>query len=202
MAVLNLRERLVQLTISAHGARGLLVALALASAVALLAAGPSAVPVAADEYRLKAGFLFHFAQLVDWPDTLPPGPSAALTICTLGGDAFQGDLEGVVAGKLIAGRAIRVNHLKTPEEIGGCQLLFVGGAERTRVPVLVSKLKDTPVLTVGESDDFTDGGGMIRFVVEDKKVRFDVNLGAAQRAHLKISSRLLLLARNVQGGRK
>jgi YfiR/HmsC-like len=109
----------------------------------------SSGPATADEYRLKAGFLFHFSQLVDWPDA-SGDDSASFVICTLGGDVLQGGLEAVVAGKSIGSRPVRVLHLKTPEEIQVCQVLFVSAGERTRAPVLLARLKNAPVLTVGE----------------------------------------------------
>jgi hypothetical protein len=152
-----------------------------------------------DEYRLKAAFLFHFAQLVDWPPGALGADRDPVTLCTLGEDPFHGDLEAVVEGKLAGNRALHVRHFKLVQDVQGCHLLFIGSSERSLVPALLSKLKDAPVLTVGETDDFVKQGGVIRFCLEGNKVRFEINLDAAQRAGLKISSRLLLLAKSVVG---
>jgi hypothetical protein len=152
-----------------------------------------------DEYRLKAAFLFHFAQLVDWPAGALGADQDPLMLCTLGEDPFHGDLEAVVEGKLAGNRPLHVQHFKQAQDVQGCHLLFVGGGEPSRVPLLFAKLKDTPVLTVGETQDFVKQGGMIGFCLEGNKVRFEINLDAAQRAGLKISSRLLLLAKSVVG---
>ena len=80
-----------------------------------------------------------------------------------------------------------------------CQIVFLGRAQSTRIPMLVANLHNAPVLTVGETAGFLDAGGMIDFLLEDKRVRFEVNLGAAESADLKIRSRLLVLAERVVG---
>ena len=155
-------------------------------------------PSTAEEYRLKAAFLFHFAQLVDWPSGALGADTNPVTLCTLGIEAFD-ELDAVVVGKLIGTRPLRVLHLKPAQDIRGCHLLFVGSGERTRVPLLLAGLKRAAILTVGETDGFVRQGGIIGFCLEDKKVRFDINLDASQRAGLKISSRLMLLAKSVTG---
>jgi hypothetical protein len=178
-----------------------LVSLALAGLTVLEGGGPVPGASGADEYPLKAAFLFHFAQLVDWPADVFSSDSSPLVVCTLGGDAFHGDLETVVAGKQIGLRPVRVQHLKAPQQIQGCHILFIRDSDSTRIPLLIARLKDVAVLTVGESEGFAEQCGMIGFVLDRNKLRFDINVGAAQRARLKIGSRLLLLARNVVGSR-
>jgi hypothetical protein len=152
-----------------------------------------------DEYRVKAGFLFHFAQLVDWPAGTLTGAGNSLFLCTLGDDPFQGALESTVEGKAIGDRVIRIRHLKQPEDMQGCHILFLGNAQGKRIPMLLAGLRNAPVLTVGETPGFLGAGGMICFRLEDNKVRFDINLDAAQSAGLKIGSRLLFLAQMVIG---
>jgi hypothetical protein len=155
-----------------------------------------------DEYRVKAAFIFHFAQLVDWPaDTLTVADNSLL-ICTLGRDPFNGALESAVAGKAIGARVARVLHLKQSEDMKTCQILFFGAAQLKHVPALVADLRNAPVLTVGETAGFLDAGGMICLLLKDSKVRFDVNLDAAQSANLKIGSRLLILAQSVTGANR
>jgi hypothetical protein len=151
-----------------------------------------------EEYRVKAAFIFHFAQLVDWP---PGGTGAenSLLLCTLGEDPFQGTLEGTVAGKAIGNRVIRIRHLGEPQDMQACQILFLGRAQSKRIPTLVADLHNAPILTVGETAGFLDAGGMICFLLEENKVRFDINLDAAESAKLKIGSRLLILAEHVVG---
>jgi hypothetical protein len=170
--------------------------------LSMLFAGPGGIARAQsndDEYRVKAGFLFHFAQLVDWPaDTLTRADNS-LFLCTLGDDPFQGALESTVEGKAIGSRVIRIRHLKQSDDMQGCRILFLGKAQSKRMPMLLADLRNAPVLTVGETPGFLGAGGMICFRLEDNKVRFDINLDAAQSAGLKIGSRLLVLAQNVVG---
>jgi hypothetical protein len=152
-----------------------------------------------DEYRVKAAFLFHFAQLVDWPPDTLADKDKAFTLCTIGQDSFGGDLEAALQGKSIGTNPLQIRHLKLPKEVQGCQMVFIGNRERKQIAPLLNILKDEAILTVGESNDFVKQGGMIGFFMEDDKVRFEVNVDAAARAKLKISSRLLLLAKSVIG---
>jgi YfiR/HmsC-like len=166
------------------------------------AAGRAGAQSNDEEYRVKAAFLFHFAQLVDWPaDTLKDGNNS-LFLCTLGDDPFQGALESTVAGKAVGTRVIRIRHLRQPQEIQGCQVLFLGKAQKGRIPVLLSDMRKAPVLTVGETSGFLSAGGTVCFLLEQDKVRFDINMDAAKSAGLKIGSQLLFLANNVVGQRE
>ena len=155
-----------------------------------------------EEYRVKAAFLFHFAQLVDWPAESLTGTDNSLSLCTLGEDPFQGALETTVAGKAIGNRIIRVRHLWKPQDLQDCQIAFLGKAQSKRIPMLVADLHNAPVLTVGETSGFLEAGGMICFLLEENKVRFEINLNAADSARLKIGSRLLILAERVVGENK
>jgi hypothetical protein len=152
-----------------------------------------------EEYRVKAAFIFHFAQLIDWPADTQMDADHSLFLCTLGADPFQGTLEGTVGGKAIGNRVIRIRHLGDAEGMRTCQILFLSRAQSKRISALVADLHNAPVLTVGESDGFLDAGGMIRFLLEQDRVRFEINLNAAESARLKIGSRLLVLAERVVG---
>ena len=127
------------------------------------------------------------------------GADNSLFLCTLGEDPFQGALEGTVAGKAIGNRVIRIRHLAEPRDMQACQILFLGRAQSKRVPVLVADLHNAPILTVGETAGFLDAGGMICFLLEENRLRFAINLDAAESARLKIGSRLLILAEHVVG---
>jgi hypothetical protein len=153
----------------------------------------------ASEYHVKAAFLFHFVQLVEWPAGSLGNEMNPVTLCTIGEDPFHGDLDGTLAGKSVGTRPLRVRHLKPAEDVQGCQVLFVSKTDSARLGRLLEELKDGPILTVGESDGFVQQGGMIGFLLVENKVRFEINLEAAERAKLKISSRLLLLAKAVVG---
>ncbi|MFY9803580.1 MAG: YfiR family protein [Candidatus Acidiferrales bacterium] len=163
--------------------------------------GSGRAQVQMEEYKVKAAFLFHFIQLVEWPTGALGDEKSPLTVCTVGKDPFQGDLETTLQGKLIGVRSLRVQHFKTPQEVQGCQVLFIG-SDRAQIPAVIAALKNGAVLTVGETDDFAAQGGMIGFCAENNKIRFEINVQAADRAKLKISSRLLLLAKTVIGARE
>ena len=152
-----------------------------------------------DEYRVKAAFLFHFAQLVEWPADSLGGSSNPIVFCTERPDPFGGDLEAAVDGKRIDSRPIRVEHLKNLEQARRCQLLFIRKSSVSNTSVILTALGQSPIVTVGEEDDFVREGGMIGFSLEDNRIRFEINLTAARRLHIKISSRLLGLATNVIG---
>jgi hypothetical protein len=152
-----------------------------------------------EEYRVKAAFIFHFAQLVEWPSDTTTDTDNSLFLCTLGEDPFQGMLEGTVAGKVIGNRVMRIRHLELGQDMQACQILFIGRAQSKRIPQLLAGLRSAPILTVGETAGFLDAGGMIRFLLEENKVRFEINAQAAQSARLKIGSRLLILAQRVVG---
>ncbi|MGB7283048.1 MAG: YfiR family protein [Candidatus Acidiferrum sp.] len=154
------------------------------------------------EYQVKAAFLFHFAQFVDWPPQAFKAPDSPLSYCTIGEDPFHGGLDTALDGKMFGMRPFRVQHLQQAEEIQGCQVLFIGTTEKKSIAAVLANLKGAPVLTVGESEHFAQQGGMIGFCLEDNKVRFEINLSAAENAKLRIGARLLALAKTVIGSPK
>jgi hypothetical protein len=151
-----------------------------------------------DEYQVKAAFLYHFAQLVEWPAETA-GDSGSFPLCIFGDDPFHGQLEDAVSGKQIGPRTLQIRHVRQPQEARACRVLFIGKVESRRIPALLPELQHSPVLTVGETDGFLSAGGIIRFCLEGNKVRFEINRLAADSVGLKVSSRLLLLAKNVVG---
>ena len=151
-----------------------------------------------DEYRVKAAFLFHFAQLVDWPHGGGANGATSLAICTFGDDPFQGALESTIAGKQIGSKTIRILHVRRVDDLPNCQMLFLGHAQDRQTPALLETLVNAPLLTVGETPGFRKAGGMICFLLQDDKVRFVINLEPAENAGLKIDSRLLVLAQKIE----
>ena len=164
--------------------------------------GSSLNGAAPTEYQLKAVFLMNFAKFVEWPTTAFRSAQSALTICVLGEDPFGRDLDDVVRGQVAGDRALAVKRLAQVQRGDNCHVLFVSGAEKARAERVLGVLSNTPTLTVGEGDDFTAAGGMIALLIDDNRIRFEVNLDAAGNAGLKISSKLLKLAKNVRERRK
>jgi hypothetical protein len=149
------------------------------------------------EYDIKAAFLFHFAQFVEWPSDAFKDQGSPVTYCTIGDDPFHGALDRALAGRTLGMRPLHVQHFKAGQQIQTCQIVFLGVNEKNLMAATLASLRPDPVLTVGDSEHFVQEGGMIGFLLEDNKVRFEINLEAAERSNLKISSKLLSLARNV-----
>lgn len=130
-------------------------------------------------------------------------PTRPFLICTIDEDeSYSHALQAAVQGKQIASHPVRIRRLRKPANIPGCHLLLIGNEDNKRIATILAGIPDAPVLTVGEARDFATSGGIIGLSLQENKIRFDINLSAAQRANLKISARLLLLARNVIGGGK
>ena len=150
------------------------------------------------EYRIKAAFLLKFVGFIDWPATTFDRADAPFVIDVLGGTPLGNELERIAAGRQINGHPVRVRLLGRGDSSVGSQVLFVGRAEGARLSAVVAAAEGVPLLLVSESDGALALGSAINFVVVDDKVRFDVALRAINRAGLKISARLLAVARVVQ----
>jgi hypothetical protein len=149
------------------------------------------------EVQIKAAFLYKFGDFVQWPPAAFSRPDAAFTIGVLGANDVAAALEHLVAERKVQGRPVSVRRLRRGESLGGVHILFVGQAESARLGEVLAAAKEQAVLTVTESEDAIPSGSMINFVAVDDKVRFDVSLPSAERGQLKISSRLLSVARKV-----
>ena len=148
----------------------------------------------ADEYPVKAAFLFNFAKFVEWPTDAFKGPEDPLAICVLGRDPFGSALEDVVRDKTISNRAFVVHQVSNVQQASKCQIVFVPASERKRFRSSLEELRGLSILTVGEAEDFTANGGIINFKLKDARVRIEIDSAAAERAKLRISSKLLSLA--------
>lgn len=149
------------------------------------------------EYRSKANFLSKFPSFVEWPaDTLPPdhGP---FRICVFGGFPFGTSLAEITRGTTVHGGRVEIHWIRKQQESRTCQVLFVSRSERKKYSSMLEAVRGRSVLTVGETPEFLDAGGIVNFSMQEGMLQFDVNLTEANRARLKISSRLLSLARRV-----
>jgi hypothetical protein len=151
-----------------------------------------------DEYRVKAAFLYNFAKFVEWPPETFQSPTDPLVICTLGYDPYRRALEETVRDKTIQGRTFSVRQVSDVEQANTCQIFFVSASESKRAAAMLPRLKTTGVLTVGEAEGFAASGGVINFKTENGRVRFEINVTAAERAKLRISSKLLSLVQIVK----
>ncbi|MDX9833374.1 MAG: YfiR family protein [Anaerolineae bacterium] len=167
----------------------------------ILAAGalPGGAQTPPTEYQLKAVFLYNFARYVEWPQSrLPAG--APIHVCILGRDPFGGAFT-TLASKQAQGREVRVKLLTGPEDGAACHIAFIADTEERRLGTYLRALTGRSILTVSDIDGFTDAGGGIGFVTVEDRVRFDVNLAVTQAEHLKLSSQLLKVARQVVGAK-
>ena len=171
--------------------------LAVAALATLLVSFPApdnAEGQAAEEYEVKAAFLYNFTKFVEWPPGAFPDDAAPIVIAVFGPDPFGPTLDDVVAGERAGGRPLVIRRVKNSTDLDGCHVIFVSPPKAEAFLSLVQSFSHLPMLTVGETDGFADLGGIIQFVVRQRKVRFRINIAAAERAGLKMSSRLLNLA--------
>ncbi len=150
------------------------------------------------EYQVKAVFLLNFAKFVEWPNNSPGDAHDPASLCIVGDDPFGAILNQTVRGKAVNGHELAVKRFKRGEDARGCQIVFISSSETKRLHGILESLKGTSVLTVGETEGFAQRGGIINFVLEDNRVHFEVNVEAAERAGLRISSKLLSLAKIVK----
>ncbi len=144
------------------------------------------------EYNIKAAFLYNFSSFISWPEKAPQ-QDGEFQLCVLGNDPFGEALE-TLSGKSVHGLSMKIRRLGAGAKTDTCQLVYISESETKHLARLLSKVRARPVLTVSDIDNFVKHGGIIRFKLVDNKVRFVINVDAAERAGLKISSKLLSLA--------
>lgn len=174
---------------------------ALVLGIAALGVVPSLVSAQTPtEYEVKAAFLFNFIKFVEWPveafadvanDAVP------VTIGVSGENPFGNALDEAVRGKMVAGHRILVKRVRSTDDLARLHVLFLSDSDRERVGQFLQRIGDKSVLTISDIEQFCQSGGVIAFLTEHGKVRFEINLTAAERHRLKISSRLLTLATKV-----
>lgn len=172
--------------------------LALVPPTAALAQG-EAVAASAPEYELKAVFLFHFAQFVQWPVDALPDSTTPLVIGVLGEDPFGPYLDETVRGETVQGHPLEVRRFRSPQEIDTCHILFVSPSQTERFETFRGPLEARSILTVSDASEFDARGGMIRFITDRNRIRLRINLEAARSARLTLSSKLLRAAEIVGG---
>jgi hypothetical protein len=165
----------------------------LTTSMMLSNAFPFALQEPTTDYQVKAAFLYNFAQFVEWPSQAFPRTNSPFTICTVG-DPFPGALEKIIRGETLDYRPLVARRLASGDNIRACQIIYIAASERRRTAEILAAAKAEPILTVGETDEFMNRCGIIRFVQKANQIHFQINPEAAQRASLKISSRLLQLA--------
>jgi len=175
-------------------------------ALALFIAVTDMIPIWAQvnqsvEYQVKAAFLYNFVKFVDWPPDAFQSEKSPITLCVFRYDPFGSALDEVIAGQTLNNRRLLVQQINKLPDLKACQLVFVSDREDKHLPEILDSLEGASALVVGEGEDFAEHRGGIQFFLENKRLRFAVNVDAIQRARLKVSSKLLALARIVHDGR-
>jgi hypothetical protein len=151
------------------------------------------------EYQLKAQYLTDFGRFVKkWGDRPQPGPEESFDLCVLGQDPFGASLDTAARGEEISGSPLVVRRVARPGDATGCRVLYIANSESGHLSNVLGALNNAPVLTVADIPDFVREGGMIEFVLDGNRVKFEINLAVAQRAGLSLSSDLLKVARVVR----
>ena len=166
----------------------------LALAFALLYSASALCQTAIADYQIKAAFLYHFTQFIEWP----PTTEDLFAICVAGDKAVLASLEELTRGKLVSKQPIRIRQISDPGEAPACHIVFIGVSANARRQQFIDAVHKLGVLTVGEQPGFQSQGGMIELFLDDNHIRFDINEPVLREAHLRASSRLLRLARRVE----
>ncbi|PYV95690.1 MAG: DUF4154 domain-containing protein [Acidobacteria bacterium] len=149
------------------------------------------------EYQVKAAYLYNFGKFVEWP-TRGTTSESSFNICVLGQDPFGSTFGSTLGGENIKGKSVLLKRIPNAQEAVGCHILFISSSEEPRLKEILAALDKTSVLTVSDMPQFTRRGGMIQFVMDANRVRFEVNLTSAERTGLTVSSQLLKVAISVR----
>ena len=151
----------------------------------------------AGEYQVKALFLYNFINFVDWPAESSINASATINVCVIGEDPFGSALDEI-ENKTVKGKKLAIRFYQANDEPKGCHLLFIPASEKRHTAHILKSVREANVLTVGDTEESARQGSVIGFYIEQRKVRFAINIEAAKRAGLKISAKLLKLAKIIK----
>jgi hypothetical protein len=165
--------------------------------IACSAVDLSAQEQKAGEYQVKALFLYNFMNFVDWPADSSIHSSPTINVCIIGEDPFENSLDDI-RDKTVKDKKLAIRYYRPYDEPKGCHLLFIPAAEKRHLAHILKSVGEANVLTVGDTEESARQGAIIGFYIEQKKVRFAINIEAARRAGLKISAKLLKLAKIVK----
>ncbi len=174
--------------------RKILLLACMAATLAVISASLYGQQPKAGEYQVKAVYLYNFSKFVTWPAQTAEPKTEPFTICVLGKDPFGSFLDKTVAGENIGGQSLLARRVSKAQEALGCRIVFVSASEEERLREILTVLDKTSILTVSDIPRFSQRGGMIQFVSEGERVRFEVNLTNVQQTGLTLSSDLLKVA--------
>jgi len=156
------------------------------------------------EYQVKAAYLYNFGRFVKWPAGIAAGKGDSFAVCVLGRDPFGPILDSTLAGEALEGKPVAIRRIAREQDAADCRILFVSSTEEHHLKEILAAIDQAGVLTVSDIPEFSRRGGMIQFVMEGDRVRFEINLATAESARLVLSSELLKVAaavrRNARSG--
>jgi hypothetical protein len=144
--------------------------------------------------QVQAAYLYNFGKFIKWPASVTANQGGSFNICVLDQDPFGDTLKSALAGESVGGKSVAVKRLAHAEDAAGCHILFINAAQAKDLRGILAALDDSSVLTVSDMPDFSKRGGMIQFVFDGNRVRFEINLGSAEKSHLVLASELLKVA--------
>lgn len=183
---------MIRQTVAGSSCRAVLVALLLVWTVSCFSADAGLL-----ESRVKAAFLYKFADYVEWPDSVFAQSDTPVTIAVVGADAVAAELGQAVEGRKVDDRTVTVKRLKPGDSLSGVHILFVGSGAAAQTGTLLQAARSQSILTVTESEGALAQGSVINFIVVDRRVRFEISRGSANKNKLRLSSRLLAVAQHV-----
>jgi len=149
------------------------------------------------EYKIKAAYLYNFTKFVEWPAEVFADTSLTLSICIIGEDPF-GKAIDTIKDKTVKGRKLSIRRFTSIDDLKECHVIFISPSEKKNLARILEKIKDMHMLTVSDMDGFADRGGMINLNKVKNKIRLEINLDAAEQSGLKVSSKLLNIAKIIK----
>jgi hypothetical protein len=192
MDILKRTRHYLGLTFDARAAGWLLAASLAGLSLCSIAFAQSDQP---SEYQLKAAFLFNFTKFVEWPYSSFEDSQSPIVLGIVGDDPFGDDLARIIAGQKVQGRSLAIRKERWGDDLRGCHVLFISASELDHSARILGGVRSASVLTVSDMEGFAEAGGVIQFVTQENRVRFVVNLDAATQKKLRLSAKLLALAR-------
>src|SRR5579863_2448030 len=192
MDILISRSQSTQFSFVPRGAGPFILAVAAGVILCAIAGAQSGQP---SDYDVKAAFLFNFTKFVEWPESSFQSAQAPIVIGIIGDAPIGDSLMRIVAGQKAQGRSIEIAKYNRGDDLRRCHVLFISDSERQHGAQILAALQSTSILTVSDMDGFAESGGVIQFVIQGNRVRFVVNLDAATQSKLRVSAKLLALAR-------
>lgn len=149
------------------------------------------------ENKVKTAYIYNFTKFIDWPGEAVTETAESIRICFVGNDPLR-TLLGELNNRQVNGRPIKIIRFKDLGTLSPCDMIYISRSEERQLPLILQRLQGMPVLTISDIPQFSQRGGMIGFVTENERVKIEVNQRNVRQAGLKVSAKLLEVARIIQ----